>query len=261
MLFLVYLLIGTFAGTLSGLLGIGGGLVVVPLLSTIFETIEFPPNMIMHYASGTSLAVMMITTTFSLRSHIKLGNQIWPIFKHLMPGILLGTISGALIADFLQSNTLEKIFGVVLLVAALRAFFGKTKGGEHTLPGPWLTNTAGYVIGTLSGLLGIGGGLLLTPYLFHYNVNVRLAFAISAACGVLVSTIGTLSYMVTGANEPTTVAWTSGYIYWPAFIGISLMSPIFAYVGANLSHKLPVEKLKILFSLLIFIASIKMLLL
>ncbi len=259
MLFFVYLLIGVFAGTLSGMIGIGGGLVVVPILVTIFESIHFPHDMIMHYASGTSLAVMIITTSFSLRSHIKLGSQIWPIFKHLLPGILLGTISGACIADLLNSDTLEKIFGVLLLFAALRSYFGKTKGGDHTLPGTWFTNGAGYVIGMLSGLLGIGGGLLLTPYLFHYNVNVRLAFAISAACGVLVSTIGTISYMITGANEASTVAWATGYIYWPAFLGISLMSPIFAYIGANLSHKLAVDKLKMLFSILILIAAIKML--
>src|SRR3990167_4715771 len=152
MLFFVYLLIGVFAGTLSGMLGIGGGLVVVPLLVTIFESIHFPSEMIMHYASGTSLAVMIITTSFSLRSHVKLGGQIWPIFKLLLPGILLGTISGACIADFLHSDTLEKIFGVLLLVAASRSYFGKTKGGDHSLPGPWYTNGAGYIIGTLSGL-------------------------------------------------------------------------------------------------------------
>lgn len=259
MLFFLYMLTGAFAGTCAGLVGIGGGLIVVPILATIFDHIGFPSHLIMHFAAGTSLAVMIVTSSSSVRTHIKLGSDIWPIFKLLMPGILLGTITGAVLADILHSDTLKIIFGLVLIVAAMRSFFGKTKSVEPNLPALWVTYLVGFCIGTLSGLLGIGGGLLLAPFLFHFNVNVRLAIATSAACGLLVSTTGTVSYLLTGLNEVHSIDWATGHIYWPAFLGIALMTPIFARVGAKLSYKLPVDKLRKLFAIFMFIAAAKML--
>lgn len=259
MLFFVYILAGAFAGTLSGLVGIGGGLIVVPTLVTIFEEIGFPHEMIMQLAAGTSLAVMMVTTSTSLRTHSHLGTDIWSIFKTLLPGIFVGTICGATIADILQSDTIKIIFGIILIVAAFRAFFGQTKPGGHNLPPTWVNVLVGFSIGTLSGLLGIGGGLLLAPFLFHCNVNVRQAVAISAACGLVVSIVGTVSYMITGLNEPNDLEWVTGYIYWPAFLGIAMATPIFARIGAKLSHKMPIDKLRKLFAFFMLIAAAKML--
>lgn len=259
MLFFLYILTGAFAGTLAGLLGIGGGLVVVPILATIFPYIGMPDENIMQFAAGTSLAVMIITTSSSVRSHVRHGNNILPIFKQLLPGILVGTICGASIADILHSDTIKIIFGCILCVAALRAYFGNTKPGGDNLPPFWVNVLMGFCIGTVSGLLGIGGGLLLAPYLFHCNINVRLAVATAAACGLLVSTVGTISYMITGLNEIHPFEWTTGFIYWPAFFGIALASPFFARVGAKLSNKLPIDKLRKLFALFMLISAVKML--
>ena len=259
MLFLLYILTGAFAGTLAGLLGIGGGLVVVPILATIFVYIGMPNENIMQFAAGTSLAVMIITSSSSVRTHVKHGNNIWPIFKQLLPGIFVGTICGASIADILNSNTIKIIFGLMLILAAYRAFFGNTKPGGDNLPPVWVNILVGFGIGTLSGLLGVGGGLLLAPYLFHCNINVRLAVATASACGLLVSIVGTVSYMITGLNELHPYEWTTGFIYWPAFFGIAMASPIFARIGAKLSNKLPIDKLRKLFALFMLIAAIKML--
>lgn len=255
---ILYPLIGAFAGALSGLLGIGGGIVVVPLLAAIFENMGFPKEMIMRFAAGTSLAVMVITTSASLRAHLGLGNKIWSIFQMLLPGLAAGTIVGAVVADHLHSQILRNIFGSMLLVIAFRAFFTRpVETVEHVSSRPVMT-IASFLMGSLSGMLGIGGGAIMVPFLMHYNVNLRIAVAISAACSLVVAIVGTCSYMITGADEIHQVQWVTGYIYWPAFLGIALTSPIFSTIGAKMSNNLPVDKLRKLFSFFILLAAVKL---
>lgn len=258
LIILTYLLTGAFAGMLSGLLGIGGGVVVVPLLATIYETMDFPSDMIMHFASGTSLAVMIVTTSASVRAHVNLGNKIWPIFKILLPGLILGTIAGATVADFLHSHILRIIFGSMLLFISFRAFFTKTTEAVEQIPSRTIMTLVSFFMGSLSGMLGIGGGAIMVPFLMYCNVNLRIAVAISAASSLLVALVGSVSYMVTGANEIHNVHWVTGYIYWPAFVGVALTSPIFATLGANLSNKLPVDKLRKLFAFFMLLAAVKL---
>lgn len=258
LVFISYLLIGAFAGLLSGLLGIGGGIVVVPLLASMYEKMGFPKDMIMHFAAGTSLAVMIITTSASVRAHTSLGNKIWPIFKILLPGLILGTIAGATIADYLHSHVLKMIFGSILLVIAFRAFFAKTTEAPERIPSKKVMTVVSFFLGSISGMLGIGGGAIMVPFLMQCNVNLRISVAIAAGCSLLVALVGTGSYMVTGANEIHQLHWVTGYIYWPAFLGVALTSPIFATIGANLSNKLPVDKLRKLFAFFILLAAVKL---
>jgi len=257
-LFILYLIIGAFAGTLSGLFGIGGGVVVVPLLASIYEKIGFPHDMIMHFASGTSLAVMIITTSASLRAHAKVGNQIWPIFKLILPGLAVGVVAGAIIADVLHSHILRLLFGSLLLIVAMRAFFAREVEAAERLPARWIITLSSFGMGTISGMLGVGGGTVLVPFLMYCNVSIRVAVAISTAAGVLIALVGSVAYMITGANEIHVLHWTTGFIYWPAFFGIALVSPIFATIGASWSNRLPVDMLRKLFAFFILLAAIKL---
>jgi len=259
MILILYLLIGAFAGTLAGLFGVGGGMIVVPLLATIFKHNGFPHNLVMHFAAGTSLAIMMVTSLSSLRAHIKLGNDIRPIFQKLVPGLILGTITGAILADFLHSQVLQYILGFLLLGVAFRTYFvTKIPTREHPV-NSLVLSLACYVCGTISGMLGIGGGALIIPLLMYFNVNIRLAVAVSTACSFTIAIVGTIMFIITGANEIHTLQWTTGYIYWPAFLGVALATPIFASYGAKLSHRLPVLFLRRLFSYIVLIVGIKLL--
>lgn len=258
MLFLLFVVVGALAGTLSGLFGIGGGAVVVPMLVTIYQYLGFPDQMIMQFAAGTSMAVMIVTTSASARAHAKQGQKIWPVFKKIIPGLALGVVTGALIADSLHSEVLEVIFGLMLFFIAYKVVSAPKEEAEERIPNTYLMAVITFALGTLSGTLGISGSILLTPFLLHCNVSIRLIVAVAAACGVCVATIGTITYMITGANEIHSLHWTTGYIYWPAFLGIALASPIFATLGAKLSHRLPVNTLRKIFAIFMVLAAIKM---
>lgn len=257
--FFTFILIGIFTGTLSGLLGVGGGIVVVPALVFTFAALDFPMSILMHLAAGTSLAVMIFTSIASLHSHIKHGVTIYPIFKKLIIGIIVGVISGAIVADFLHSGILRIIFAIFIILIALRILSGAEPKPHRQLPGKLLTNAVSFVIGFKSGLLGAGGGVLSMPFLTACNVNIRDAVGVSAACSLLISLVGTISLMITGLHEPNLPAHSIGFIYLPAFIGIGIMSPIFARIGAYYSYKIPAKKLKMIFAVFILVVGIKLL--
>lgn len=261
MLFLLYPLIGAIAGLLAGLLGIGGGIIVVPVMTSVFAYLGTPENLVMQFAAGTSLAVMTVTSLASLRLHLKFGHEIWPVYKPILPGIILGVLIGATIADILASDTLEKMFGCLLVLVAYRAYFkrGMQDLSTATLP-PYVMGLGGLVVGIIAGMLGIGGGVLLVPFLLYASINMRLAVAVASACSLTVAVVGSLAYMVTGADEAHSLQWTTGYIYWPAFLGIALVSPIFASLGAKLSTKVHVDSLRRIFAVVILLAGIKLLL-
>jgi len=255
----LYFLIGAFAGSLSGMIGIGGGVVVVPLLASIFEHRDFPPSMVMHFATGTSLAIMVITTSASLRAHSKNGNAAWPIFRLILPGLVFGVVTGGVIADFLHSHVLRLIFGVLMLLISFRTFWVRKIEPTETVPTPWLMATVGFGLGIISGLLGVGGGAIVVPFLLYISVNIRLAVTVATACGVVSGMVGAVTYMLTGANEVHSLHWTTGYIYWPAFIGVAMATPLFAFLGANISYRLPVGVLQRLFAFFLLLVAIKLL--
>lgn len=261
MLFLLYPLVGAIAGLLAGLLGIGGGVIVVPVMTSVFAYLGTPETMVMQFAAGTSLAVMSVTSISSMRLHIKYGQQVWPVYKPILPGIIVGTIIGAAIADSLASDTLEKFFGCLLVYVAYRAYFKRSIKHLTTASLPtYVMAIGGIIVGTIAGMLGIGGGLLLVPFLLYANINMRLAVAVASACSLTVAIVGTIAYMITGANETHPLHYVTGYIYWPAFLGIALTSPLFAALGAKLSAKVHVDALRRIFSVVLLMAAIKLLL-
>ncbi|QBR83182.1 sulfite exporter TauE/SafE family protein [Legionella israelensis] len=256
----VFALTGAFAGLMAGILGIGGGMVVVPALAFIFRHNQtVPPSLIMHVAAGTSLAVMIITSQASVRAHYRLGEILWPVYRRLWPGIVIGAVLGAILADLLPSHWLKIIFGVFLLIVAYKMFLDRHITRPHQYPRAWIHHFISGLIGVKSGLLGVGGGALIIPYLTYCGVDIRKIAAISSLCTMTVAVVGTLAFMVTGSNEPGLPAYSIGYVYWPAAFWVAIPSALFAPVGARLTYVLPVAQLKNGFIVFLLLASLDML--
>lgn len=257
---LIYLLLGAGAGLLAGLFGIGGGLVIVPILILTFTAMGFPAETLVHLAVGTSLATIVPTSLSSTWSHHQKGGVSWHWFRLMAPGILLGALLGAWTASLLSGLALQQIIGVfVLLVAIKMAFNLKPKAGVAEIHPPLMT-AAGGVIGWASAIFGIGGGTLSVPFLNWCKAAMHKAVGTSAALGLPIALFGALGNLWTGWDNPQLPEGSWGYIYWPAFLGIVLMSVPFARLGAQLAHRLPEKLLRKLFALLLLLVGVRFLL-
>lgn len=251
--------LGAIAGFLAGLFGVGGGLVIVPALIGLFTLHGFPPKLIMLMALATSLATIMFTSLASMRAHHRLGAISWVSVYRLAPGIIIGTGLGSLLAEHLPTNTLRLFCALFMLLVGIQMAlkYQPVIAGLHQ--SKWLDSLAGFIIGGVSALVGIGGGTLSVPYLVSCQHPMKNAVAISSACGFPIALAGTLSYALLGWHAPLLPAWSVGYVYLPAFVGIVTVSMLTAPVGAKLAHKLPAQKLKQYFSILLFGVAFKLL--
>jgi uncharacterized membrane protein YfcA len=243
---------------MSGLLGVGGGTLIVPSLAYLFEWQQFPQENIMHLAIGTSLAVIFISTLRALYAHRRYLADFWSIYRHLLLPVIIGTVIGAIAAHFLHSNVLSLIFGSFVFLVSIKMFLGKALGHRLTLPGQFGMWTIGLAIGGKSGLLGVGGGALAIPFLTHCNVSIRTAVAVSIGIGITVSLVGSLTVSMVSFHVSGLPPWSTGYIYWPAWAGVSLGSLLMVPVGAALSHRLPVAILRRIFAFFLLIISVHM---
>ena len=257
---LFYLTLGLFAGVMAGLLGVGGGLIIVPALAWILHHQQVDDAIVMHLAIGTSLATIVVTSISSVRAHHRRGAVLWPIFWRLTPGIVVGAWLGAAIADALPSAMLSKVFAVFVLTVAVQMGFGAKPAPHRELPGTTGMLTAGGVIGAVSAIVGIGGGSLTVPFLTWCNIAIRQAVATSSACGLPIALAGALGFVVTGLNAAGRPDWSLGYVYGPALVGITLTSMLSAPLGAKLAHTLPTEMLKKVFAVFLTLVGVKMLL-
>jgi uncharacterized membrane protein YfcA len=257
---LLYLALGAFAGLMAGLLGVGGGLIIVPVLAGIFQHQQMSAAVIMHLAIGTSLATIVVTSVSSVRAHHQRGAVLWPVVWRLTPGIVIGAWLGAVVADALPSAVLSKIFAVFVLVVAAQMAFGAKPAPHRELPGaPGMLATGG-VIGAVSAVVGIGGGSLTVPFLTWCNTPMRQAVATSAACGLPIALAGAIGFIVTGLNAAELPAWSLGYVYGPALVGVAFASMLSAPLGAKLAHTLPAEVLKKVFAVFLTLIGVRMLL-
>ena len=254
-----YLLLGSLAGLMAGLLGVGGGLIIVPALVFLFSLQGIESVHMVHMAIGTSLATIVITSIASTWAHHRHGAVQWPVLLRLAPGIILGALLGAVIADYLSATHLRQVFGVFELLVAAQMLSGARPDAQRRVPGTAGMLSAGAGIGVISSIVGIGGGTMTVPFLVWCNVAMRQAVATSAACGLPIAVAGAVGYMMTGWHETGLPEWSSGYVYWPAFAGIVSTSIIFAPLGAVLAHRLPVASLKRVFALLLLVIGVKML--
>lgn len=255
-----YFVIGAFAGMLSGLLGVGGGIVIVPALFAIFLHHQAVPQaMVMQMAIGTSLAVMIVTLGSGLYMHNKRHAVMWPLVRKVLPALIVGTVVGAIVAHFLPSHFLSTFFGVFLAAIGVRLLFVKqvNKKVNKPLSEVFILGFAA-IIGGLSSLLGIGGGTLLVPFFLHCRLDVREAMGTSTACGVTIAFVATISFMVTGWFSVTHLPFSTGYIYWPAFLGIAAASILFTPLGVAIAHKLPKSILQRVFAIFLVIMACDM---
>lgn len=258
--FLLYLLLGGAAGVLAGLFGVGGGMIMVPVLIYSFQAQGVAPEVLTHLAVGTSLATIAFTSINSIRAHHKRGAVRWEIVRWLAVGILGGSVLGGLTASLLQGPLLQKIIGVFAIVMAAQMAFNLQPQASSAVPGKAGLGVAGTVIGWASAIIGIGGGSLTVPFLSWRSVPMQQAVATSAACGLPIAVASALSFMWLGHNEPQLPEWSVGFVYLPAVVGIASTSMFFARFGAQLAHRLSPLMLKRLFALLLLSVGLNFLL-
>ena len=260
MFFILYMLTGATAGILSGMLGIGGGVIIIPFLIWIYKMQHMSAQLIMHMATGTSLAIIVLNTTSALYAHLKKKIKILFIYKKLFPGIILGTIAGAILSHFLRGSVLEIIFCIFLFIVSLRMLLANKQRPGRSLPNKFITSPVSFLIGAKSGMLGLGGGAITIPFLHYCNVPIRNIIAISSACSLTIASIGTVSFMIIGSFSHNLPNFSTGYIFWPAFLGAIITGPLCAKIGTKFSHKLPQKTLKKILAIVLLLTAIKILL-
>lgn len=257
---LIYLATGLAAGVMAGLFGVGGGMIMVPALALVLPAQGVAPDITLQVAIATSLAVISLTSISSMHRHHQLQGVSWPVFRMMAPGLALGSLAGAFLADLLHSQTLAQIVGVGALLTAVQMWLDLKPKTHTTLPGAGGLSVAGGVIGVLSSLIGIGGGSLTVPFLSWCGVAIRHAVGTAAACGVPIAWAGAVGFMVAGLGEPGRPVWSVGYVDLAGFAGIALASVPAARLGATLAHRLPPRVLKRSFAVLLTLIGIQMLL-
>ena len=255
---LAYLFLGVFVGFMAGLFGIGGGGIMVPILTSIFLAQGISVENVVHLALGTSMASIIITSFSSMRAHNNKKNVLWDIVKSMSIGILTGTFIATFIASKISSGYLALFFTLFMAYVSIQMFLNKKPNPNRNLAGKKGLFLAGNGIGAISALVSIGGGSLTVPYLTWSNIELKKAIGTSAAIGLPISIAGTLGYLINGWDNTSVENSTFGFIYLPAVFLICITSYFTAPYGATLVNKLPVAKLKKLFALLLSILSIKM---
>jgi uncharacterized membrane protein YfcA len=255
-----YLATGLLAGLLAGLLGLGGGVVVVPSLILLFGDLGFDQNWVPHLAVGTSLATIMGTGTASVMAHHRRGAVRWDLVGRLAPWIVIGTWIGSAIAGLLTQAWLQRIFGVFLCYVGLRMFWRRSVPDSGGLPGRAGLALAATGIGSLSSLMGIGGGTMTVPFLQRSGLDMRRSVATAAACGLPIALSGAMGFVLVGWGREGLPTGSTGFVYWPAVGAILLASVPAAPFGARVAHMLPVATLRRVFGVLLLIVAGKLLL-
>lgn len=255
----VFLLLGSFIGFMAGLLGVGGGGLMVPLLTAIFLQQGVPVDNVVHLALGTSMAAMIVTTFSSFRAHNAKQAVLWPVVYRMALGVILGTFSATFLAAYLSSLFLAIFFALFMAFVSLKMFLNIKPKPSREIAGKVALLLAGTGIGVVSALVSIGGGSLTVPYLSWHNVDIKKAIGTSAAMGLPISIAGTLGYLINGWAYTDLHNLKIGFVYVPAVVLISLASFFTAPYGVKLAHSLPVDKLKKVFACVLILLSIKML--
>jgi len=255
---LAYLAAGTVIGFFAGLLGIGGGMTLVPILAALFAAQQMAPEHVMHLALGTAMAGVLFTGSASVREHHKLGSVDWIVVRRLAPPMATGTLLSSLASGWLPQQTLALAFAVIVTGAATQIWIGRKPGPGRTLPGPAGLWGVGLVIGVICGLVSAGGAFLSMPFMLWCGVPVRLAIGTGAALGVPVAGLGTLGFVVSGWSAAGLPAGSLGFVLLPALAVVVVASTLTAPLGARLAHRLPVATLRRLFAVVLYLVAAKM---
>jgi uncharacterized membrane protein YfcA len=254
-----YLGIGAAVGFLAGLLGIGGGMVMVPMLFFVFSAKGFPTEHLMHFTLATGLATIAFTSLSSVRAHHMREGVDWRVARVMAPGLVAGSLCMALVAAYVPTRPLAVFFTAFMFYASAQMFFESKPLPTRRLPGPAGLFAVGAGIGGVSAILAAGGAFLSIPFLVRCNVPLRRAIGTAAANGFPIALAGTVGYVAQGLRVPGLPEWTLGYVYLPALALIVAASIPVAPLGARLAHRLPVRRLRIVFSLMLLALALRML--
>jgi len=255
----VYVAIGAFIGFFAGMLGMGGGGIQVPLTTMVFAAQGFPREHMLHVALGTAMATVIFTSISSLRAHNRHAAVNWGVLWRLIPGIVVGTGLGTLLARHIPTFPLAVIFMVFVLYMASSMLFNWKPKPTRRLPGPAGIFIAGAVIGVCSALAAMGGATLTIPFLVFCNVPFHMAIGTASAVGFPIAVVGSIGYIVNGWGTAGLPAQSVGYIYVPALIGFTVGSIVLAPFGARLAHRTSERSLKRIFAIVIGALGLKML--
>ena len=252
--------LGLATGFLAGLLGIGGGMIMVPFLTFLLGKQGASPDLAVKMAIATSMATIIFTSVSSVRAHHKRGAVRWPLVKGLAPGIVLGSLIGSLgVFAFLKGSFLALFFAAFVSFSATQMFLDKKPAPTRQVPGTAGLLGAGGFIGFLSGLVGAGGGFVSVPFMTWCNVAIHNAVATSAALGFPIALANVVGYVISGQNLPDLPEYSFGYLWLPALVVIASCSVFMAPVGASAAHRLPVKQLKRVFASILYVLAAYML--
>lgn len=253
-----YLAIGAAVGFFAGLLGIGGGIIIVSSLALMFAAHGFPSQFIMHMAIGTSLAAIMAGAWSSFRTHHKHGAVDWPIVKTMTPGLLLGVLGGVGLARFVPTGYLKYFFLAFMAFMTFMMAFNIRPKPSRELPGTGGLWGWALFIGAISSLFGGGAAAIGVPFFTWCNLSVHRAIGTCSAMGFPLALAGAVGYAVAGWSVPNLPEWSAGFVYLPAFLGISATSVFFAPLGAKLAHRLKGATLRRIFALFLIAMGVKL---
>lgn len=256
---LFYLVLGALVGYMAGLLGLGGGGILVPLLSSIFLYQGISVDKVVHVALGTSLACMLISSAASVHAHTSRGAVDWRTVRGMSPGIIVGTFLTSLFSANVSSAFIALFFALFMALIAVQMFINWQPNPSQTPISFGGLIVAGVAVGSVAALATVGGGFLTIAYLGYKNVDIKKAIGSSSAIGFPIAVTGTVGYMISGWHDSLSNPYVFGFINVPAFLAISIASAIVAPCGAARSHSLPVVYLKKIFAIISLVLSIKML--
>lgn len=259
LVFSICLALGAVVGFLAGLLGIGGGLIIVPALLYLLPWVGIDSAQLTHVAIATSLASIILTSLSSARAHHKRGNIPWATVKLIMPGIIIGAIGSGFISEQIPSGALQQAFAVFVILMAIQMAYPFKPDTTKTLPGPYVLFAVTSLVALIAGMMGIGGGVLLVPLLSYFGLAMRQAVGLSSATGFLIALSGSIGYVAAGYNAPSLPTGTLGYVYLPALVGIIISSMLVAPLGVKAASLWPTSVLKKIFALLLVVVGIKLL--
>ena len=253
-----YAAAGAFVGFLAGLLGIGGGMTLVPILSALFAAQALAPEHTVHLALGTAMASIIFTSSASVRAHHKRGAVDWTVARRLAPGMVLGAALATLASGFISQRALALAFAAIVYAGAVQMLFGGRPSVARSLPATPAMLAVGIAIGVICGLVSAGGAFLTVPFMLLCGVPVLAAIGTAAAIGIPVAVVGTVGFIASGWRVDGLPEATLGFVFLPALAAVVVGSVLMAPVGAHLAHRLPVATLKRIFALLLLALATRM---
>jgi uncharacterized membrane protein YfcA len=258
-LIVAFVALGAAVGFLAGLLGIGGGMTMVPLLTIAFGRQGFAPDHVVHLAIATATATILFTSISSAREHHRHGAVLWRVVAGMAPGIIAGSLLGPQIVGGLSTAALAAFFGVFVAVSATQMLLGRKPRPTRELPGRGGLFAVGAGIGLVSSMVGAGGAFLSVPFMVACNVSLRNGVATSAALGLPIAAAGTVGFVVAGLRTQGLPPYAIGYVYIPALLAIVAGSVVCAPIGARAAHRWPVARLRRAFAGLLYVLAAYML--